>query len=253
MWPFSNGSSSAASSSSSSPANSNPDTPPSSFVPEQQQQPQSATSYFSSPQASYSTSHTTAGGQSADTSTYQPTAASLFSSPDFDTTRLHPLAGLSRDDVEYLDIVDEQTNQLEGARTALPSRGWSDDLCYGTGTTYLSGLALGGLVGATEGLRRPLGVQSPTTRLRLNAILNQVTRRGSFMGNSAGVIALIYNSIDAIIDNSRGKHDIYGAVAAGGISGALFKCTAGVRPMAISSGIMMAAAAGWTTAKQALL
>lgn len=73
------------------------------------------------------------------------------------------------------------------------------------------------------------------------------------MGNSAGVIALIYNSADAIIDNYRGKHDMAGAVAAGGVSGALFKCTAGVRPMAISTGIMMAAAASWTAAKQALL
>lgn len=117
----------------------------------------------------------------------------------------------------------------------------------------LIGLAVGGFVGATEGLRRPLGIESPTTRLRLNAILNQVTRRGSFFGNSAGVIALIYNSVDAIIDNARGKHDMAGAVAAGGLSGALFKCTAGVRPMAISSGIMMAAAASWTAAKQALL
>jgi len=49
------------------------------------------------------------------------------------------MAGLSKDDVEYLDIVDGQPSTMEGGRTALPSRGWSDDLCYGTGTTYLSG------------------------------------------------------------------------------------------------------------------
>ena len=34
---------------------------------------------------------------------------------------------------------------------------------------------------------------------------------------------------------------------------ALFKCTAGVRPMAISSGIMMGLAAAWSTAKTAIL
>ena len=82
------------------------------------------------------------------------------------------------------------------------------------------------------------------------AVSTSVTRPGSFFGNSAGVTALIYNLVDASIDGICGKHDIYGAVAAGGISGALFKCTAGVRPMAIA--IMMAAAATWTTAKQAL-
>lgn len=68
-----------------------------------------------------------------------PTSQDLFSNPSFDFARLHPLAGLGKDEVEYLDVVDSQPSTLEGARTALPSRGWSDDLCYGTGTTYLSG------------------------------------------------------------------------------------------------------------------
>lgn len=143
----------------------------------------SSTAYFNTAQFSQPSSST-----SPYDSSYTPTAAGLFSSPEFDAARLHPLAGLGRDDVEYLDIVDTAPNSLEGARTALPSRGWSDDLCYGTGTTYLSGLAIGGLLGAREGLTRPLGVDSPTMRLRINAMLNQVTRRGSFMGNSAGVI-----------------------------------------------------------------
>ncbi|SPO30775.1 probable MAS6 - mitochondrial inner membrane import translocase subunit [Ustilago trichophora] len=184
---------------------------------------------------------------------YVPNAASLLGDSSLDLGSLSPLAGLGKDDLEYLDLTDGAPSSLEGARTAVPSRGWSDDLCYGTGTTYLSGLAIGGLLGAREGFFRPLGVDNPTFRLRLNAVLNQVTRRGSFFGNSAGVVALIYNLVDASIDGVRGKHDIFGAVAAGGISGALFKCTAGVRPMAVASGIMMAAAATWTTAKQALL
>ncbi|EST08746.1 Mitochondrial inner membrane translocase subunit Tim17/Tim22/Tim23/peroxisomal protein PMP24 [Kalmanozyma brasiliensis GHG001] len=184
---------------------------------------------------------------------YVPNAASLLGDRSLDLGSLGPLAGLGKDDLEYLDLTDSAPSSMEGARTAVPSRGWSDDLCYGTGTTYLSGLALGGLLGAREGFFRPLGVDNATFRLRLNAVLNQVTRRGSFFGNSAGVIALIYNLVDASIDGIRGKHDIFGAVAAGGVSGAMFKCTAGVRPMAIASGIMMAAAATWTTAKSAIL
>ncbi|CDR88745.1 probable MAS6-mitochondrial inner membrane import translocase subunit [Sporisorium scitamineum] len=184
---------------------------------------------------------------------YIPNAASLLGDSSLDLGALGPLAGLGKEDLEYLDLTDGAPSSMEGARTAVPSRGWSDDLCYGTGTTYLSGLAIGGLLGAREGFFRPLGVDNPTFRLRLNAVLNQVTRRGSFFGNSAGVVALIYNLVDASIDGVRGKHDIYGAVAAGGISGALFKCTAGVRPMAVASAIMMGAAATWTTAKQSLL
>jgi Tim17/Tim22/Tim23/Pmp24 family len=50
------------------------------------------------------------------------------------------------------------------------------------------GLALGGVWGLREGFGRPLATQS--SRLRLNAILNAVTRRGSWMGNSAGVLGL---------------------------------------------------------------
>ncbi|KAG9124618.1 Mitochondrial import inner membrane translocase subunit tim23 [Ceratobasidium sp. 392] len=113
------------------------------------------------------------------------TASDLLNATSFDPSRLHPMAGLS-DKLDYLSLDDEKTNSLPGTGTALPSRGWSDDLCYGTGTTYLSGLALGGLYGVREGYARPLSVSS--TRLRVNSILNSVTRRGSYFANSAGVI-----------------------------------------------------------------
>lgn len=56
----------------------------------------------------------------------------------YDPTKLHPLAELG-DKLDYLILDDEKTNDLPGAGTAVPSRGWSDDLCYGTGTVYLSG------------------------------------------------------------------------------------------------------------------
>ncbi|KAG9104305.1 Mitochondrial import inner membrane translocase subunit tim23 [Ceratobasidium sp. 370] len=65
------------------------------------------------------------------------TASDLLNATSFDPSRLHPMAGLG-DKLDYLALDDEKTNSLPGAGTALPSRGWSDDLCYGTGTTYLS-------------------------------------------------------------------------------------------------------------------
>lgn len=182
-----------------------------------------------------------------------PTAAGLLRHSALDPTALHPLANISGGDLEYLDIEEAQPNSLEGARTALPSRGWTDDLCYGTGTTYLSGLGIGGLVGLREGLRRPLGVQSPTMRLRMNAVLNTVTRRGTFLGNSAGVLAMTYNLFDAAIDASRGKHDIYGSLASGALTGALYRCTSGLRSMAVASTLMMAAAAAWTGSKRFIM
>lgn len=56
----------------------------------------------------------------------------------YDPARLHPLAQLG-DKLDYLLLDDDKTTDLPGAGTAIPSRGWSDDLCYGTGTMYLSG------------------------------------------------------------------------------------------------------------------
>lgn len=107
-----------------------------STAPQHQQQRQdgSATDYFQSSSAKFDRSQAPQHD-----STYTPNTSDLFNNASFDLARLHPMAGLGKDEVEYLDIVDAQPSTLEGGRTALPSRGWSDDLCYGTGTTYLSG------------------------------------------------------------------------------------------------------------------
>lgn len=255
VWPFSSSKSADASSSSSSAPAQQPafEAVAPAHAPAQTPASDNPTDYLRSHTFQQPSSPSLSTSSSPRGAEYVPNAASLLADSSLDLGALGPLAGLGKGDLEYLDLTDGAPSSMEGARTAVPSRGWSDDLCYGTGTTYLSGLAIGGLLGAREGFFRPLGVDNPTFRLRLNAVLNQVTRRGSFFGNTAGVVALIYNLVDASIDGVRGKHDIYGAVAAGGISGALFKCTAGVRPMAMASVIMMGAAATWTTAKQSLL
>ncbi|KAH9985233.1 Tim17/Tim22/Tim23/Pmp24 family-domain-containing protein, partial [Russula vinacea] len=127
--------------------------------------------------------------------------------------------------LDYLVLDDDKTSDLPGSGTAIPSRGWSDDLCYGTGTMYLGGLALGGF---REGASRPLAVS--IARLRINSVLNSVTRRGTFLGNSAGVLALGYNGINSTMDAIRGKNDAFGSMVAGALTGALFKSTAGVKP-----------------------
>jgi import inner membrane translocase subunit TIM23 len=98
------------------------------------------------------------GGQSGGSSSQNPTdyiRSATFSRPDapsgdnavtasdlfmgaYDPAKLHPLANIG-DKLDYLLLDDDKTNELPGAGTAIPSRGWSDDLCYGTGTMYLSG------------------------------------------------------------------------------------------------------------------
>lgn len=55
-----------------------------------------------------------------------------------DPAKLHPMAGID-DKLDYLLLDDDKTSELPGVEGAIPSRGWSDDLSYGTGTMYLGG------------------------------------------------------------------------------------------------------------------
>ncbi|KAK9779209.1 putative Mitochondrial import inner membrane translocase subunit tim23 [Seiridium cardinale] len=172
----------------------------------------------------------------------------LKSSAFADPSQLHPLAGLNRDGLEYLTLEDAQLSDLPGSQSVIPSRGFSDDLCYGTGITYLSALTIGGAWGLQEGLRRSAG-QPP--KLRLNSVLNAVTRRGPFLGNSAGVVAITYNLFSSGIGYVRGKHDAFNTILAGGLSGMVFKSTRGLRPMLISGGVVASIASAWAVTKRA--
>ncbi|GAA5895721.1 protein transporter TIM23 [Sporobolomyces salmoneus] len=259
----------------------------------------------------------TPAGQ-ASGSVQAPTANSVLGSAALDPSALHPLAGVvGNKELDYLLLEDDQLSTVAGGKTVLPSRGWGDELCYGTGSTYLAGLAFGGLWGLTEGFRRPVARPSQSTaplapataatgtaaeaaassatatapkaasvgqqatafakqavegaaagananasqtaakvsaRLRWNNVLNQVTRRGTSMGNSAGVLALIYNGINSSIDVYRGGfHDVYGSMGAAAVTGLIWRSTAGLKSMAITSGLLTVGAAGWSYAKLQLL
>ncbi|KAL1888738.1 Mitochondrial import inner membrane translocase subunit tim23 [Sporothrix stenoceras] len=189
-----------------------------------------------------------AGGNAALATLGGEGANSFLQSSSFaDPTQLHPLAGLNKETLEYISMEDSALSDLPGSQSVLPSRGFTDDLCYGTGITYLTALTLGGAWGLQEGLRRSAG-QPP--KLRLNSVLNAVTRRGPFLGNSAGVVAICYNCINSYIGYVRGRHDAMNSVLAGGLSGMLFKSTRGVRPMLISGGIVASVAAAWTITRR---
>lgn len=171
------------------------------------------------------------------------TDASSFLGTLPDASKLHPLAGLNQQTLDYLSLDESTLSDLPGSRSILPSRGWSDDLCYGSGVTYLSALSIGGAWGLVEGLNRAPAGAPP--KLRLNSVLNSVTRRGPFLGNSAGVIAMVYNGFNSTIGYYRGKHDASNSIVAGALSGMLFKSTRGLKPMMISGGIVASVAGAW--------
>lgn len=197
---------------------------------QQQQEQQSSASLYDTNATSF------------DPSQGQGVEGFLQNSAFADPSQLHPLAGLNKDTLEYLTLEDSALSDLPGGQSVLPSRGFTDDLCYGTGITYLTALSLGGAWGLQEGLRRSSG-QPP--KLRLNSVLNAVTRRGPYLGNSAGVVAITYNCINSVVGYVRGKNDAANTVLAGILSGMVFKSTRGVRPMMISGGIVGSMAGTW--------
>ncbi|EAU38169.1 hypothetical protein ATEG_01412 [Aspergillus terreus NIH2624] len=191
------------------------------------------------------------GPDAFDPSTAQDATSFLSEVAIPDPTQLHPLAGLNQDTLDYITLEDSALDELPGSRSVLPSRGWSDDLCYGTGTTYLAALTLGGVWGLSEGLRKTPVTAPP--KIRLNGVLNSITRRGPFLGNSAGVVAMVYNCFNSGLGYARGKHDSANSIAAGALSGMIFKSTRGLKPMMISGGIVASIAGGWAVVRKAFL
>ncbi|GJJ73712.1 mitochondrial import inner membrane translocase subunit TIM23 [Entomortierella parvispora] len=177
------------------------------------------------------------------------TVSSFLSNTAYDPTRLHPLAGLGGG-LDYLNLEDDDGG-LPGTHGGIvPSRGWSDDMTYGTGMAYISGLSLGGAYGFYEGLRSS---PSPALKVRLNTVLNSMTRRGPFIGNSAGVLALMYNGVNGAIGKARGTYDPFNSVAAGALTGAIFKSTSGLRAAGSAGGVCAVLAGIWAFGKEAVL
>ncbi|KAJ1746778.1 Mitochondrial import inner membrane translocase subunit tim23 [Coemansia sp. RSA 1821] len=144
---------------------------------------------------------------------------------DLSSSKLNPITNPGG--IEYLTIEDGPVH----TGGVMPSRGWSDDLCYGTGTMYILGLSTGGAWGFMEGIR----AQHGNFKLRLNSVLNSMTRRGPFVGNSMGILAMFYNSINSMLGSYRGIRDQYNNVGAAAISGMLFKIGSGPRASLISA------------------
>ncbi|KAG0306924.1 Mitochondrial import inner membrane translocase subunit tim23 [Dissophora globulifera] len=177
------------------------------------------------------------------------TVSSFLSNSAYDPSRLHPLAGLGGG-IDYLNLEDDEGG-LPGAQNGvLPSRSWSDDLTYGTGLTYITGLSMGGAFGFYEGFRSS---PSPAVKIRLNTVLNSMTRRGPFIGNSAGVLALMYNGVNGVIGKARGTYDPLNSVAAGALTGVLFKSTSGLRAAGSAGGVCAVLAGIWAFGKEAIM
>ena len=131
-------------------------------------------------------------------------------------------------------------------------------LSYNTGVSYLSGICLGGLYGAVEGVQN-----APSTKfkIRLNSFLNSAGKRGSRAGNMLATLAMMYSMTEAGIERldldhyvSRDVADIGIPTAAGFATGVVYKMTRGPKVMGLygllGAGIMFSLYGGNKFMKQ---
>lgn len=101
------------------------------------------------------------------------------------------------------------------------------------------GLAFGGLWGCFEGLANP---DARTARLKLNCVLNSMTRRGPFLANNVGMVALFYNFIHGGFLKASGRSsDIYSAMGSAATAGLLFRISSGPKSALLAAAVCSAA------------
>lgn len=123
------------------------------------------------------------------------------------------------------------------------TRSWGEKMFYRTGVSYLTGMAIGGTWGVYEGLLHPNG---RTMKLRWNSVLNGCTKRGPFLANSLGVLALMYSCIDSFIIKLRGgQDDIYNSICSAVVTGMVFKSTARPRQILLAGALGGSVAAAY--------
>ncbi|XP_058770538.1 mitochondrial import inner membrane translocase subunit TIM23-2-like [Vicia villosa] len=129
-------------------------------------------------------------------------------------------------------------------------RSWGDNLQYYTGTGYLSGSIIGGTRGTIEGLKAAEAGDS--FKIRVNRVLNSGGQGGRRLGNSLGVLGLIFAGLESAMIHVRDKDDLVNSAVAGLGTGALYKAAAGPRSAAIAGALGGIAAAVAVAGKQAL-
>ena len=144
---------------------------------------------------------------------------------------------------------------------AVRRRGFGENLGFYTGSGYLSGAVVGGVVGLTQATLLGQGAAAAAApplqsrRLLLNKLLNAGGQTGRLAGNTLGTLGLLF----AVSESFSGSMlDAYapdvppwaGTVFAGAAAGAIFRSPRGVRASAITSVVGAAAASALLAARQ---
>ncbi|CAL8301018.1 unnamed protein product [Lota lota] len=157
------------------------------------------------------------------------------SAPEYSNTELAgvPLTGMSPLS-PYLNVdpryLLQDTEEFILPTGANKTRGRFELAFFTIGGCCITGAAFGTLNGVRMGLKetRDMAWSKP----RNVQILNIVTRQGASWANTLGSVALLYSVFGVAIEKVRGAEDDINTVAAGTLTGMLFKSTSGLRGVA---------------------
>ncbi|TSK14793.1 Mitochondrial import inner membrane translocase subunit Tim23 [Bagarius yarrelli] len=142
-------------------------------------------------------------------------------------TGMNPISPYLNVDPRYLGQDADEFILPTGANK---TRGRFELAFFTIGGSCITGAAFGTLNGLRLGLKetRDMAWSKP----RNVQIINLVTRQGASWANTLGSIALLYSVFGVAIEKARGAEDDINTVAAGTLTGMMFKSTSGLKGVA---------------------
>ncbi|XP_072138607.1 mitochondrial import inner membrane translocase subunit Tim23 [Mobula birostris] len=150
-----------------------------------------------------------------------------YSQPDLSRvplTGMSPLSPYLNLDPRYLV---QDTDEFILPTGANKTRGRFELAFFTIGGCCMTGAAIGAVNGLRLGLKETQDMA--WSKPRNVQILNMVTRQGALWANTLGSLALLYSTFGVVIEKVRGAEDDLNTVAAGTLTGLLYKSTAGLR------------------------
>ncbi|NP_001085062.1 mitochondrial import inner membrane translocase subunit Tim23 [Xenopus laevis] len=142
-------------------------------------------------------------------------------------TGMSPLSPYLNVDPMYLV---QDTDEFILPTGANKTRGRFELAFFTIGGCCISGAAFGALNGLKLGFKETQNM--PWSKPKNVQILNMVTRQGALWANTLGSLALLYSAFGVIVEKTRGAEDDLNTIAAGTMTGMLYKSTGGLRGVA---------------------
>ncbi|KAJ9505049.1 hypothetical protein QJQ45_016899 [Haematococcus lacustris] len=116
--------------------------------------------------------------------------------------------------------------------SAVKRRGWTENLQFYTGAGYLAGGVSGVGLGVYNYAMVKPDFPLDGWKLKVNRLLNQAGSKAKPLSNASAVLGLYFASFESYLVSQWELPDAACTVAAGAVSGALFRCPRGPRQAA---------------------